>query len=465
MSPRFKLLSLATALLLAGCGSLVPPAGKPEAGLPADFRATPPAATTLAVAAHEWDGFFADERLRQVVGLALAGNRSLRASAEAVERARALVQVSESAVLPQIDATGSGTRQRSGGTTSSTYSLGLGISAWEIDLFGRLQALEGAALARFVAQEHTQQAARLALVAETANAWIALAAARQRVQLADGLRASQERSLAIAQRQYELGAASGLQRARAQTAFEAARGEAAAANAAATQARLALELLAGQALPETLLPGDQGATPGEAPTALPALPGGLPAELLLQRPDLKAAEQNLAAAAFDVGAARAARFPRIALTASAGSRSSDLDGLLRSGSGFWSLMPSIQLPIFDAGLRRAQAEASEASQRAALASYEAALQTAFREVADALAVRDSLAERVAAQQAQVAAAERSLALVEQSYRLGGSSQLELLDAQRQLSAARQGLVTLHQTEQANRVTLLRALGGRWTLPG
>ena len=171
------------------------------------------------------------------------------------------------------------------------------------------------------------------------------------------------------------------------------------------------------------------------------------------------------AAAFDVGAARAARFPRLTLTASAGTRSGELDGLLRSGSGFWSLLPSLDIPLLDAGARQAQVDVTQATRREVMANYEAALQSAFREVADALAVRDSLAERLAAQTAQVAAAQRSLDLSEQTYRLGASSQLELLDAQRQLAAARQGLVSLRQTEQANRVVLLRALGGRWAAPG
>ncbi len=451
----------AAALLLAGCGSLVPPAEAPQAGLRDQFRVASDSVETdpaLLPAAHEWDGFFADERLRQVVGIALENNRSLRASAAAVERVRALYSVSESALLPPVDGSASATRQRSGGSTSSSYSVSLGITAWELDFFGRLASLQGAALARYLSQQETQQAARLALAAETANAWLQLAAARQRQQLTEELRESQRRTLALVERQHALGAASGLQLARAQTAFEAARGEAAASVVAVTQALLALELLAGRSLPPALLPQAQQ----ELVTALPDLPGGLPAEVLLQRPDLRAAEQALQAAAYDVGAARAARFPRLTLTASAGTRSPDLDGLFSSGSGFWSLVPRLDLPLFDAGQRRAQAEASEATRQQALAQYEAALQTAFREVADALAVRDSLAERLAAQQAQVAAAERTLALAEQSYRLGSASQLELLDAQRQLAASRQQLVSLRQTEQNNRVALLRALGGRWT---
>ncbi|RVU45579.1 efflux transporter outer membrane subunit [Rubrivivax rivuli] len=455
--------TLAT-LLLGGCGSLVPPAGQPEAPLRDSFRVSAPtadaplSAEASAEAAREWDGFFVDERLRRVVALALAGNRSLRASVAAVERSRAQLGITESNRFPDLRAGVSANEQgNDNGGRSSTYTASLGISAWEIDLFNRVGSLQGAALARYLAQQETQRSARLSLVAQVADAWLTLSAEGQRQQLAEALHESQQKTLDLNERQYRLGAASGLQRARAQTAFEAARGEAARSAAAVRQARLALELLAGQPLPDALLPLGQAAQA----TALPELPAGLPATVLLQRPDLRAAEQQLQAAAFDVGATRAARFPRLTLTASAGLRSPELDGLFRSGSGFWSLLPSLDIPLLDAGARKAQVAVSEATQREVLANYEAALQAAFREVADALAVRDSLAERLAAQQAQVAAAERSLQLAEQSYRLGASSQLELLDAQRQLATAQQGLVTLRQTEQANRVVLLRALGGRW----
>ena len=459
-----RILLAGLAGVLGGCASLVPPPEQPAAGLRDSFRvgtAEPPLADPAA--ANEWDGFFADERLRSVVGLALAGNRSLRAGVAAVERARAQYGISRAARLPEVDATASAGRQQGAGSTvnaSGSYSVALGLAAWEIDLFNRVGSLEGAALARFLAQQETQQGARLALVAGVADAWLTLAAERERLRLAGQLRDSQRRTLDLTERQAELGAASGLQRARAQTAFEAARGEAARSAAAVLQARLALEMLAGQPLSESLLPTGLA---GSA-TALPEIPGDMPAAVLLQRPDLRAAEQRLQAAAFDVGAARAARFPRLTLTASAGTRSADLDGLFQPGSSIWSLLPRLDLPLFDGGARRAQVEASQATRREALALYESALQSAFREVADALAVRDSLTERLASQQAQAEAAQRSLDLAGRSYRLGGASQLELLDAQRQLTAAQQGLVSLRQTEQANRVTLLRALGGRWTPP-
>lgn len=454
---------LLAALLLAGCGSLVPRTDAPVPPLRGDFRATAtPPADTAAEAARDWAGFLTEPRLREVVGIALTQNRGLRASAAAVERVRAQYRIQRAAAAPQVGVSAAATRQRTlenGAATSLGVSLGL--AAWEIDLFDRLGSLEGAALARYLAQTETQRGARLSLVAETVNAWLNLQALQERAALAQRLWQSQQRTLDLSERQYERGASSGLDLARARTAFEAARGEAVRSQVAVQQARLQLELLAGQPLPDTLLPA-AGDDPARAEaTALPAIPAGLPAEVLLQRPDVRAAEQALRASAFDVGAARAALFPRLTLTASAGTRSAELAGLFGSGSGVWSLVPQLDLALFDAGARRAQVDATEAGRREALAGYEATLQTAFREVADALAVRDGLAERLAAQQAQVEAAQRSAQLVEQGYRLGANSQLDLLDAQRQLASAQQGLVDLRQAERANRVELLRALGGRW----
>lgn len=457
---HFHLTLLAAACtLLAGCGSLVPPTEKISPSLRQDFRLGMTPIDIRTDTANEWDGFFADARLRKVVGIALLENRSLRASAAVVERVRAQHRITEADRIPDLNAGASATRQQvAGGATTSSYAVNLGLASYEIDLFNRLASLEGAALSRYLAQQETQRSAQLSLVAEVSNAWLTLAAERQRLTLAQQLRDSQQRTLSLTEQRHQLGAASGLERARARTAFEAARGEATRAAAAVTQARLALELLAGQPLPDDLLPTTQGV---EALTALPALPAGLPAEVLLQRPDLRAAEQALQAAAFDVGAARAARFPRLTLTASGGTRSPELDGLFKSGTGFWSVVPQLDLPLFDGGARAAQVEVSQANRRQALATYEGALQSAFREAADALAVRDSLAERLDAQQAQVTAAAQTLRFAEDSYRLGGSSQLELLDAQRQLATAQQALITLRLAEQANRVTLLRALGGRW----
>lgn len=453
---------LAAASLLGACGSLVPARDADTAVLRDQFQVDNTAAKVDAgapVQATAWDGFFTDARLQKTVAVALAQNRSLRASAALVERARAQAGVADAALGPTVDGAVNASRQRNAGTTSTTASGTLGLARYEIDLFDRLGSLQGAARARFEAQRWTQRAAQLSLVAEVSNAWLTLAAEQQRQGLADALRDSQQKTLALVDKQHALGAVSGLVRARAQTAFEAARGEAARSRVAVTQARLALELLAGQPLPDDCLPSTDALV--LELSAVPSVPAGLPATVLLQRPDVQAAEQQLQAAAYDVGAARAARFPRLSLTGSLGTRSAALDDLFKSGTGFWSVAPQIDIPLFDAGARAAQVEVARATRQQAIASYDATLQAAFREVADALAVRDSLAERLNAAQAQVAAAERSLTLAEASYRLGASSQLELLDAQRQLSNAQLARVSLQQLAQLNRVQLLRALGGRW----
>ncbi|MFO0123814.1 MAG: efflux transporter outer membrane subunit [Inhella sp.] len=453
---------LATASLLGACGSLVPARDADTAVLRDQFQVDNTAAKVDAgppVQATAWDGFFTDARLQKTVAVALAQNRSLRASAALVERARAQAGVADAALWPTVDGAVNASRQRNAGIASTTTSGTLGLARYEIDLFDRLGSLQGAARARFEAQRWTQRAAQLSLVAEVSNAWLTLAAEQQRQGLADALRDSQQKTLALVDKQHALGAVSGLVRARAQTAFEAARGEAARSRVAVTQARLALELLAGQPLPDDCLPSADALVLDLS--AVPALPAGLPATVLLQRPDVKAAEQQLQATAYDVGAARAARFPRLSLTGSLGTRSAALDDLFKSGTGFWSVAPQIDIPLFDAGARAAQVEVARATRQQAIASYDATLQAAFREVADALAVRDSLSERLDAAQGQVAAAERSLALAEVSYRLGASSQLELLDAQRQLSNAQLARVSLQQLAQLHRVQLLRALGGRW----
>ena len=361
MSRRLPIALLLPALMV-GCGNLVPERAPTDAALRSDFRLdattapVDPIAATAAV--QEWTGFFADERLRQVVGIALSQNRDLRASAAAVERVRAQYRITRAQGQPEVGASAAVTRQRSlENGVGTTYGLSLGLATYEIDLFDRLGSLEGAALARYLAQEETQRSAQLSLVAEVVNAWLNLQAQQRRLQLARQLQDSQQRTLDLSEQMYQRGASSGLDRARARTAYEAARGEAARSLSAGTQARLQLELLAGQALPESLLPGADDAA---AATALPAIPAGLPAEVLLRRPDVREAEQRLQARAFDVGAARAALFPRLTLTASAGTRSRELDGLFARGSSVWSLVPQLDLPLFDAGARRAQVVDSSA---------------------------------------------------------------------------------------------------------
>ncbi|HEX2012913.1 MAG TPA: efflux transporter outer membrane subunit [Roseateles sp.] len=448
--------SIAMALLaaMAGCANLAPGYQRPPPAVPAAPNASADA-PARALAELPWREFITDARLRRLVELALAHNRDLRVAALNVERARAQYQVQEAAALPNVSLGASASRSKDSG---KQFSASLGLAAFELDFFGRIKNLNESALQGFLASDESRRSAQISLVAETANAWLTLAADLERQRLAERTLASRQQSLALTQRRYELGAIGGLPLAQAQTALDSARVELASTQAQIAQDRNALELLLGTAVPAELLPrAEQG--PGTDVALLPALPAGVPSSVLQQRPDVLAAEHQLQGAHADIGAARAALFPRITLTGSVGSASTELGKLFERGS--WSFGPSISLPIFDGGANRANVRASELSRDIALAQYDKAVQSAFREVADALAVGASLGERMAAQQALYAATEHQLRLAEASYRAGASGQLELLDAQRSLYAAEQALIALRQTAQANRLTLYKALGGGW----
>jgi multidrug efflux system outer membrane protein len=467
---RLSLGALAAAGLLAGCANLAPGFERPAAPLRSGWAA-PTDATATAPADIPWADFITDARLRQAIEAALANNRDLRLAALNVARARSLYRIEVAAGQPQLDASAAATRQRTTGTagtagtaggsggTSSQFQVQLGLAAYEIDLFNRLGNLSEAALASSFAVEENRRAVQISLVAELAQAWLSLAADQARLQLAQDTLASRQASYDLTRRSQALGGSSGLVVLQARTTVDAARGEVARYSAQVALDRNALELLVGQPLAAAWLPaaGDAGQA-----SLLPALPAGLPSEVLQRRPDLRAAEQTLRAANADIGAARAALYPRISLTAAAGTQSSSLAGLFGTGSGAWSLAPRISLPIFDGGAARAGVRLSEAQQAIAVAQYEKTLQTAFREVADALAVRGTLGAQLAAQQSLTDASARALALSEAVFRNGASSYLEVLDAQRTLYAAQQSLITLRLAEQGNRVTLYRVLGGGWS---
>ncbi|MES2716842.1 MAG: efflux transporter outer membrane subunit [Pseudomonadota bacterium] len=452
------LTTMAAAALLAGCANLAPSFERPAPTLRSDWAA-PTSATATAPADIPWRDFITDDRLRQAIQAALANNRDLRVAVLNVERARALYRIEAAAGQPQLEAAAGATRQRtagSAGSTSTQLQVQLGLASYEIDLFNRLGNLSDAALASYFAVEENRHAAQISLVAELAQAWLTLAADQARLQLAQDTLASQQASYDLTRRSQALGGASGLTVLQAQTTVDAARGEVARYRAQLALDQNALELLVGQPLETGWLPAAGGAVQA---SLLPALPAGLPSELLQRRPDVRAAEQTLRAANADIGAARAALYPRIQLTAAAGTQSSSLAGLFGAGSAAWSIAPRISLPIFDGGAARANVQLSEAQQAITVAQYEKTLQTAFREVADALAVRGNLGEQLAAQQSLTEASARALALSEAVFRNGASSYLEVLDAQRALYAAQQALITLRVAEQANRVTLYRVLGG------
>jgi multidrug efflux system outer membrane protein len=319
--------------------------------------------------------------------------------------------------------------------------------------------LSEAALQSYLATEAGRRSTEISLVAETANAWLSLAADLERQRLATQTLESRRTSFALDQRRHALGAITGLALAQSQSLVESARLDVAAYATQIEQDRNALELLLGTALPDALAPAS-AQNLAEA-SRLVELPAGVPAALLQRRPDVLQAEHQLRGSVASIGVARAAFLPRISLTAAAGTASSELSGLFKSGSGSWSIGPSLSLPIFDGGANAAALESARLDRDIAVAQYDKAVQTAFREVADALAARATLAERLAAQQALVASAERQLRLAEAQHRVGSTGMLEVLDAQRSFYAAQQALIALRLTEQGNRLELYKVLGGGW----
>lgn len=461
-----RVLVLAISLALSGCMNLQPNYQRPAAPVPGQWS-QPLNEPGLADAGMDWKDFFVDARLRDTVRLALANNRDLRVAALDIEKARAQYRIQRADLFPSIEATATGSRARSstrsssysaaGSAVSSEYSVELGISSYEVDLFGRIGSLEDAALETFLASEETRRSTQISLVAETASAWLTLAADQQRLQLARETFASQQKTLELVSGSHRLGAESGLSLAQAQSTLESARADVASYASQVEQDLNALNLLVGATLADDLLPGDE---PLDS-AVLVQVPAGLPSELLQRRPDVLAAEHTLKAANADIGAARAAFFPSLTLTAQAGTASNDLNGLFKSGSRTWTFSPSINLPIFNAGSNKASLTAAEVQKDIEVANYESAVQTAFREVADALSVRGHIGEQLSAQLAMTKATETSERLSLALYKQGSSSFLDVLEAQRSLYSAQQDLITLSLSEQNNRVTLYKAMGGGW----
>lgn len=462
---KFRWPLLAVLVLLGGCINLAPQYERPEA--PVSEQWLPPASTPKGEAGAdiEWQQFFTDSRLARLQSLALVNNRDLRLASLNIEKAQAQYRIQRAEALPSIDAGVSGTHSRTPGSLSSSgsaatthdYSAQLGLSSYEVDVFGRVQNLQDEALEDYLALTETRRSTQISLVAEVATAWLTLAADNERLHLAQETLRSQQATYELTQRSHAMGGSSGLSVAQAQTTVESARGDAAVYESQILQDRNALRLLVGSDIPEELLPGANL----ESAAALVQVPAELPSSLLQRRPDVLAAEHTLKSANIDIGAARAAFFPSISLTASAGSSSSALSGLFKSGSGAWTFAPSISLPIFDAGSNRATLDSAKVEREIQVQTYQQTVQSAFKEVADALAVRSTLDRRITAQQALTDASRKSFELSDALYRGGSQSYLEALDAQRSLYSAQQDLITLRLTEQSNRVTLYKVLGGGW----
>lgn len=447
------------ALALSAC-SLTPPLVKPAPPIPASYAATPSAAAGSA-ADLGWRQMLLDARLQRLVALALENNRDLRVASLNVEAVRAQYQIQDAGRYPAIGVNGGGTRQRAADGTGQNHTLqnqfsaGIAMSAFEIDLFGRLRSLSDAAFARYLATEQGQRAARMTLIGGVADAYLEQRLAEEQLALARQTLADWRQALLLTQRLHGAQQGSGLDVAQAEGQAATAEADVQARERAGALARNNLELLLGAPPPGDLPAGN----PLDGQPVLTQLPPGLPSDLLARRPDILQAEYALVAANAEIGAARAAFFPRLSLTASLGFASPELSDLFRGSQRGWSFAPQLTQPLFQGGQLRAELRLSRLRKDVAVLQYEQAIQTAFREVRDGLAGSATYAQQIAAQQRVVTAARQRQRLSQLRYDAGQDSRLELLDAQRQAYAAQQTLLDVRRDQFKSAVALYKALGG------
>jgi multidrug efflux system outer membrane protein len=429
----------------------------PKAG-PSEPAAAP------AADALKWQDFFTDARLRSVIDLALANNRDLRIATLNIEKARALYRIQRAELSPTVGVEAAGSRSRvpeklvaaEGGTagTVSQYTVQVGLASWEIDLFGRIRSLNASALQQYLATEEARRAAQTALVAGVAESYLALAADGESLRLAQGTLGAQTSSFDMIRETRDAGLASDLDLAQSRSQVEAARVSVAAYTGAVAVDRNALQLLVGAPVPSELLPGRFGTV-----TDAKGVAAGLPSDVLLRRPDILAAEHQLRAANANIGAARAAFFPRISLTATFGTLGPQLSDLFTAGTRTWSFAPQILAPLFASGSLIANLKVSEVDRSIAVAQYEKAIQVAFAEVSDALTLRTTLVAQREAQEALVVALDETLRLSDARYQAGIDGYLGVLVAQQALFNAQKADVSVRFAEQANLVVLYKVLGG------
>lgn len=458
--------ALAVSLALAGC-DLAPKYVRPASPVPVASPQGPAYAAdaggAIIPADTAWRDFFTDARLARVIETALANNRDLRLAVANIAQARAQYRVQRADLLPTVGATGTATYSeqplvqfgQSQRLNNDVYQAQVAISAWEIDLFGRVRNLSKAAQEQYFGAVENRNAAQTALIAETANAWLTMAADQERLRIARDLEQAFGKTLELTRARFAKGIASELEVRQAQTSYDQARSDIAQATTLVAQDQNALNLLAGTTVPEGDLPD---AMPQGSAT-LENLPANIPSEVLLRRPDIAAAEHDLRGANANIGAARAAFFPTISLTAAFGSVSQGLSNLFGGGSDFWSVAPSANLSIFDFGRRKGNLQYARATYDAMVATYEKSVQTGFREVADALARRGTMAQQVEAQTSLRDSARVAYTLSEARFRAGIDNFLTTLDSQRTLYNAEQSLLATRLTRASNMVELYRAMGG------
>lgn len=466
MNKKLFFLLGAIGVILGGC-TLAPQYSRPDAPIPAGwptgeaYKETKAAVGTPTALELKWQKFLTDAKLQQIIGMALNNNRDLRLAALNVERARSLYGIQRAELLPTVNAVGSESKQRSSSDlvrsgeprTTEQYSVNLGVTSWEIDFFGRIRSLKDAALQEYLATEQGCLSAQISLMSAVANTYLSLAADLEILKLAKSTFDTQQAAYDLIKRRYEIGLASELDLRRAQTQVDTARGDVARYTQLAAQGENALNLLVGSPIPKDLLPIDLSSV-SPPKDIFP----GISSEVLLRRPDVLQAENLLKASNANIGAARAAFFPRISLTGTIGTASDELSGLFKSGTGTWSFTPQIIMPIFDARTWSAL-DASKVAREIVLTQYEKAIQIAFREVADALAVRGTMDQQVSAQESLVNAVSETYRLANARYTKGIDSYLNVLDAQRSLYGAQQGLIAVRLARHTNLVTLYKVLGG------
>jgi len=456
------------ALALSGC-TLAPRFAKPAAPVADNYPSgpaytAPKDAAQAAAADLGWRDFFNDAYLQSLIATALANNRDLRVAVLNIEAARAQYRIQRAALLPTIDATAGQSAQGIPAGISQTgqpyvnrqYSAGVGVTAFELDLFGRLQSLKDQQLELYLATAETRRGAQISLIAEVATAYLTLLADQELLQITQDTLKNQQDAHEVIRRRFEEGIASEVDMHQAETTVATARANLAAYTRQTAQDQNALVLLLGAPLPAGL-----PAQPLSAQAQLADLPPGLPSELLQRRPDILAAEHALRAANANIGAARAAFFPSISLTASTGTASPTLSGLFDANTSAWSFAPQISLPLFHGGANIANLDLAHAQKNIDIARYEKTIQTAFRETADALAAHGTLDDELAAQQTLVDASAASYKLADLRYRNGVDSYLSALVSQRSLYSAQQTLVVTRLAQMSNRVTLYKVLGGGW----
>jgi multidrug efflux system outer membrane protein len=464
---KVTLTTVGMAWMLGGC-SLIPEYQRPAAPVPVQYPqgGVYSLAQAGAVAVKpDWQQLFHDPALQQLIGAALANNRDLRVAALNVQAFQAQYRIQRADLFPAISASGAGKRQKVPGALTGTgksaitsnYSATLGLSAYELDLFGRVRSLSEQAMLTYLGTEEARRSAQLSLVANVANAYLTWRADQELLTLAQQTLAANDHSWQLTRRSKTAGKASALDVVQARTAVESTRASVARYERQVAQDVNNLALLVGGPVDENL--------PSRplADDLVARVPAGLPSDLLQRRPDILQAEYQLQAANANIGAARAAFFPSVTLTANAGSTSKELSGLFKGGAGTWTFQPQINLPIFNAGSLRASLDYAKLQKDITVAQYEKSIQTAFQEVADGLAARQTFNDQLDAQRDFVAANQAYYDLAQHRYRSGVDSNLTFLDAQRSLFSSQQALIVDRLAQLVAEVNLYTALGGAWSV--